>query len=274
MKKLKLIFCLIIFCEVILIWFDGIDRIVYTVLENYIKYKNNIVAIEFPQEYEVVIARYNEDVSWVYKEFKNKKVTIYNKGNDDINILSSDNITIIKLPNTGRESHTYLYHIVNNYDNLEDMVVFLQGNPFDHGSSAEELINGLHGKTLNKIIFSCSIIAVPNKLSYQSFVNKPHYEDSFYNISLKDLKTTKWRDVNPSKEYSNTEEFRQKCGINIPKSDQFFISYGANFAVLKKDIIAKPKKFYKKLLNIVAHSKSPIEGHYFERLWDLVFCNQ
>lgn len=36
------------------------------------------------------------------------------------------------LPNVGREAHTYLTHIINNYDNLSEYVCFLQGNPFEH----------------------------------------------------------------------------------------------------------------------------------------------
>ena len=47
-------------------------------------------------------------------------VTIYNKG--DSHIPNS-----ISLHNVGRESHTYLYHIVNNWDKLADRTVFFQG---------------------------------------------------------------------------------------------------------------------------------------------------
>ena len=65
---------------------------------------------------EIVIARYNEDLSWLNKIDKNIKITIYNKGNNNINF------PFIQLPNIGRESHTYLYHIINNYDNLADII--------------------------------------------------------------------------------------------------------------------------------------------------------
>ena len=61
---------------------------------------------------EIVISRYNEDIQWTekYKQF----VTIYNKGNDPID----DAISLI---NVGREAHTYLHHIVHNYDNLKGL---------------------------------------------------------------------------------------------------------------------------------------------------------
>ena len=43
---------------------------------------------------------------------------------------------IISLPNLGRESHTWLYHIVNNYHELDDINIFLQGKVDDLGCMA------------------------------------------------------------------------------------------------------------------------------------------
>lgn len=65
---------------------------------------------------EIVMARYNEDISWAY-DYKHL-LTVYNKGHDNLDISS------IKLDNVGRESHTFLYHIVKNYNNLSDTTVF------------------------------------------------------------------------------------------------------------------------------------------------------
>ena len=72
----------------------------------------------------IVIARYQEDVSWS-KEFSN--VIIYNKG-EPLDQYYNE----IKLDNVGREAHTYFKHICDNYDNLDEYTIFLQGNPFDH----------------------------------------------------------------------------------------------------------------------------------------------
>ena len=58
----------------------------------------------------LVIARYSEDISWINK-FNIKKF-IYNKGEDEI----PDSV---KLPNIGLEPHTFIYHIINNYNNFE-----------------------------------------------------------------------------------------------------------------------------------------------------------
>ena len=64
-------------------------------------------------------------------------VFIYNKGE------KLDN-TIV-LPNIGR-CHTYFKHIVDNYHNLTDFIIFLQGNPFDHSPN---IINNLNNISLD-----------------------------------------------------------------------------------------------------------------------------
>jgi hypothetical protein len=77
--------------------------------------------------FQIVVARYNENISYL-TPFEKVSV-IYNKGDDNI---QEEFINIIKLPNIGRESHTYLYHIINNYNNLADNTIFIQGNITDH----------------------------------------------------------------------------------------------------------------------------------------------
>lgn len=83
---------------------------------------------------EVVIASYLEDVSWTRNISSDIRVFDYNKaGRTD---------TCLQLPNIGRESHTYLYHILENYEKFSDYIFFFQGNPFDHTGQCLNLING------------------------------------------------------------------------------------------------------------------------------------
>ena len=70
---------------------------------------------------EVVVARFQEDVSWTTQ--LGFPVTVYDK---------SGTHGPLALPNIGRETHTYLTHIVRRYEALADCTVFVQGAPFDH----------------------------------------------------------------------------------------------------------------------------------------------
>lgn len=95
---------------------------------------------------EIVIARYNEDLSWLVDIPKSIKITIYNKGNDDIdkmNSIKNLKFTVIKLPNIGRESHTYLYHIINNYDKLAHRTIFCQGDSIFHSPGFINLLKNV-----------------------------------------------------------------------------------------------------------------------------------
>ena len=69
--------------------------------------------------------------------------------------------TII-LPNKGREGHTYFKHIVDNYYNLTDFIIFLQGNPFDHSPN---IIDNLNKIRLDTDFYFLSEYLIDYKLS-------------------------------------------------------------------------------------------------------------
>ena len=75
------------------------------------------------RDYEIVLAHYNEDLTWILKEANHCHV--YHKGKIVIPDWRFRQWEV--LPNVGRESHTYLHHIIVNYDRLANVTVFLQG---------------------------------------------------------------------------------------------------------------------------------------------------
>jgi hypothetical protein len=77
-------------------------------------------------EVEIVLAHYNEDTKWsdAYQYVR----TIYCKGP-----VKYRPEGCVRLQNVGREGHTYLYHIVKNYDTLSKWTVFSQAGPPTQG---------------------------------------------------------------------------------------------------------------------------------------------
>ena len=73
-------------------------------------------------EIEIVVAKYNEDIGWLDQLDCLK--TVYDKSDEPSNY--------IKLPNVGREAHTYAKHVASNYQCLSDFTIFTQGSPFTH----------------------------------------------------------------------------------------------------------------------------------------------
>ena len=80
----------------------------------------------------MVCCVYNEDITWIHNEIQEyDKIYIYVKNKKRINKLKKEflnnKINIILLENIGSCDHVYLYHIINNYNSLEDTITFCKG---------------------------------------------------------------------------------------------------------------------------------------------------
>ena len=202
----------------------------------------------------LIIARYNEDLGWL-KKYKDLKITVYNKGE---NLSDNKYYKVINLENKGRESHTWLYHIVSNYDNLEDINIFLQGKIDDLGCKAFKSPNE-YCKNINKYGFA---------VKRYGLLGPFHWKN---NVGIeKDIRYKKnWEEGKISKSDLGFRKFAKSIFPEIP----IFVatSYGGCFAVKKELILKYNIIFYEKLLDKLSKSKNPIEGHYMERLWCYIF---
>ena len=92
-------------------------------------------------ELTVVCARYNEDIHWMLPIIEN--AIIYNKGSNNLDYIPKNKV--IQCENIGREGGTYIKHIIDNYSNLSEHIMFLQGNPIDHiYHNCEDSINEIY----------------------------------------------------------------------------------------------------------------------------------
>jgi len=260
---------------------------------------------------EIVIARYNEDLSWLKKIPKSIKITIYNKGLDNIEI-SDIKYNIIKLPNIGRESHTYLYHIINNYDNLAHKTIFCQGDSIFHSPGFLDLLKNVKlfepvqplsayywpegekplyfydppkpvlDKTTNLWIKKS-----PIHVEYldNNFVTRyPYYYQQIHFEKLVNLTKKLYNVDNVFKFF--VERFRLK---NVDLDDLFPVCYAGLFCIDKKVILDNSVDFYNNMLsmilydfryntryyhNYMAYNKNTIHvdwGLFMEKLWLVIF---
>jgi hypothetical protein len=204
---------------------------------------------EIKKKFQIVVARYNENLDWLLP-FKDISV-IYNKGNNDITL---NRFNSINLPNFGRESHTYLYHIITNYDSLADKTIFFQGKINDHRIlSMEEYFN--NDEFTGKI----------DKLDINIFKRKITHEN-------------KWKveyDTGNMRRSMHTpfEWLKDIISLDFNENENIKIVWGANFAVNKNIILKKPKSFYEDLIRLLDFHVNPEEGHFFERSWYTIFHN-
>jgi len=183
----------------------------------------------------VVVARYEEDISWVRK--LSLTVFVYNKGDNETGLESE--YSVMRLPNVGHESHTFVHHIVEHYDNLPEKLVLLQGDPFDHCAGLLSILSEVDSKN------------VLTPLSQN------------------------WKRESLAMEY-NWEGFTPMLREMAAQLDLFpeaVINYGAGaqYIVQRSDILKRPKAYYQMLIERLAREKHPLEGWVLERLWPYVF---
>jgi hypothetical protein len=251
-----------------------------------------------------VIARYNEDVSWLsQREYFNNGV-IYNKGPDDISydgqIIKSSNY-----PDWGRESETYIRFILDNYNNLPSYIVFTQADPFDHSPYFLEIVDILNNenkwKDYQVLTSGCYRSVGKSKCGYNAIFNdlgmvesvdqapppnnilydKTEYIDqyplyfevidrSMLPISFEDLPGKIYLDSFRKQEnifwpHNTLARTYKKLGLNKPFCGYAKFNYGAIFGVKKENILQHSTDFYKNLHNFAI--QTPVHGYILERMW-------
>lgn len=195
--------------------------------------------------YEMIVARYNEDISWSLKY----NCTVYNKGLD---LLGT-----IKIDNVGREAHTYLRHVITNYHSLKDTLIFVQGNPFDHFSD---------GKSID--------------FDSLFYIDEKGYSDKVHDLSndrwgekmsnKNDFTISEWKGIisNP-RGYKLKEWWEATTGEPYTRSPSVF--WGANFSVKKEFVMKRSLESYISIYQTLLHDRTPVEAHYCERTWFNIF---
>ena len=193
--------------------------------------------------FDLVIAKYKEDISWA--EQLNFKKFIYNKNDEPFP-------NSIQLKNIGREAHTWAYHIVKNYNNLDEYTIFVQGDPFYHFENFMEIAKKLPESLdqLNK---------VDDGLYSLADINQPE-----------DLDFLKNRNVHPDKVLKLISSKEQNKTL-------FPFAWGAQHIVHRNNILCKSIDFWQKLVEIhdtAIHWPWSIERCWFDIFGSKTFNNK
>ena len=191
-------------------------------------------------EYEFVISHYKENMDWLAPVANH--CHIYHKGGEVIPHFEYRQWQT--LPNVGRESHTYLQHIINY---LADITVFLQGQLVKNGNAYKNISDYITLAQKNQ--FTCS-----------------HHHRNYRMWGI--IKPSHWKH---SIIANNTfAKFWQKT-FEYPHPPSIELCFGGCFSVTRRLIQQYPITFYKNLIPYVSHSSDPLEDHYFKRLWLSIF---
>lgn len=97
---------------------------------------------------QVVVAKYREDMAWL-RDLPCPAI-VYDKYPKVGRVATSNStyITMRRNPPLGRESHSYIRHILDNYERLADVTFFVQGDPFVHSPSLRRMIQQDYHETV------------------------------------------------------------------------------------------------------------------------------
>ncbi len=209
--------------------------------------------MESPRPLEIAVAHYNEDLSWL--EDSLSICTIYSKGAN----ANAPRYPHSRLPNIGREGHTYLHHIVSRYDTLADVTIFLQGRIDDHITiSLEEMLD----RSLETAGGQVTTFPFRELELFDHWDGIPWSEYPCWK---------KWSSMPCVRAKKTPKEYWQRMfpGTKTPASVGF--QPGALFAVCRSTIQQHPKSFYESLLEEFflgdMYHVNPETGHHLERFW-------
>lgn len=178
------------------------------------------------------------------------KVIIYNKSNN-VN-YNCNNCNIIKLNNVGREGETYLNHIIENYDNLNEYTLFIQDDTDNH--------------IINQASFLTQIKEIIN-LNQQFKM----FETSWRKGDVPINRTIVGGCFNLSTLPSN-DSIKLACEFHNIVLPEIYTTETCAFFMCHKDIIQKrPKIFYIKMRSWLL--KNDGNGFTLEHIWKIIFTN-
>ena len=212
---------------------------------------------------EIIVSRFNEDLNWTQEApFNLFQYTVYNKGNNE-NFNKTNVKQIINIENVGRCDHTYLYHIIENYNNLSNIIVFFPGS----------LNLGFKKNKAKIILFKI----IQNNYENAYFIGS-YVKD--VKTKFKNFKISKYKSEDKQNLLLNNQTILKKCEIR-PYGKWYTYFFGntqANwftmagiFSIDKRDIIQYPVERYQTLIQTVNTHSETEAGHYIERSWGVIF---
>lgn len=204
----------------------------------------------------IVVARFQEDINPWINDFKNQ-VVVYNKH-------SGPNL----LPNVGREAHTYLHFIIDNYHKLPDVTVFCQGDIFKHVQESEysdilRLVTQHQHTNFHSFGFSGDT----EMLTFQDYIKLTFFSDLKHVIPEPRMcHIREYQAFDCELEYDTV-----LVPLSIYPTHLSPCVFGAHFAVSRERILLRTKSWYESIIKLVDWHMNPLGAHFFERVWPFVF---
>lgn len=201
------------------------------------------------KRYSIVLATHKEDLAWLkyLPTERDYDVVVSNSSGPNFQCPRADRV--IRRENFGREAGHYLHYIIENYDNLPEVIVFMQGDPWPHAA--------MYGNPciMLELLFGNPAFRYP--ISYLGKEYRPSRcpfppESEHYKVLARAL-------------------------LDTPIGSNIDLSIGAQFYVRREVVLARSKEYYERLLEVAKdktlYHADPLYtlAHTLEGCWGCVF---
>jgi len=192
---------------------------------------------------DIVVAHYNSrEFEECLKPFFQHTTIVYDK--------SGTYPSAIPLKNEGRESDTYLHHIIENYDTLNDYTLFIQDDTDNHIQYNYQF----YYKTKEVMEKNIPFFQYETTWRKNGAIAKRLIHDGYLNLHTLPSPTS-------------IKEFCTEFGIVLAKS---YTTELCAFFIASREILQKrPREFYVALREWLL--KDPKRGFVMEHVWKLIF---
>jgi hypothetical protein len=197
----------------------------------------------------IVVIRESGCIEWT-KRFKN--IIIFNKGEP-----LSNEYNCIDIPNIGKEYHTIFTYIYDNYENLDEYIIFITVYEYGFGKICSNM--------LDKIEYYL------NNNSNTNFEFITHYKEYIHTSKIINEYEIENLATNVQDAYAKicSELFGHVEYIYIYKTE------GSSFIVSKRTILARSKDFYLKIINRLKDSEfTNINYHVIDVIIQKIFTDR
>jgi len=230
---------------------------------------------------EIVVTRgAGEDLRWL-DAVPEIRAVVYNRDGLDVLLPKPRaNLRIVQQENIAREDDAMLRHIINNYNQLAETTMFLQGWPFWHCGGALEMIRRTL-KNMPAVVDPDFTAAgaqrglVPLSSSYYQYSLQDGLVGAWGGIVMAERKATKRTKEETIEETKRS--FNETCSqvLGRPCPTRHWLSEGSQWAVSSDRIHSRSKEYYQQLLDISVEGsdtrKTMLRGLVLESLWPAIW---
>jgi len=179
------------------------------------------------------------------------QIVVNNYGGDELSWLPKGEVFLYdkKDLNVGYNIYDYMDFITNNYDKLDDLVLFTKGNMLKRHITQDEWDKIKDNKTFTPILTQGH--------ETDGVIN--YYKDGLYY----EVNNSWYINSYESKYYKTYGDFAKD--FNLPNPDYLGFAPGGCYIVPRENILKRDILFYEKLKALVSWTQLPAEAHMIER---------